>query len=102
EFDPISLEPADDRGVLLGSLRSLIQASGLQDLGVTDVGDGDRHLVAEVRIGLPADGALGDRLHRSPGVLDLDLLGAWPIGPASDTAGVEEEDLEAARIQERG
>ena len=45
-----------------------IQQPRLQDVDVlgVDTGHPRRHLVAEVGVGLPLDGALGDRLRRSP------------------------------------
>ena len=63
---------------------------------------GQRHgdLVAEIRIGLPLDGALGDRLDDGARVRNRHLLAALVLVLAADAAGVEQVDLEVAAVHE--
>src|SRR5206468_9407138 len=59
----LRLEALDDVAVLVAAALARIELAWLQDLLVVDPRDEDSHLVAEIGVGLPLDGALGDRLH---------------------------------------
>src|SRR5512135_2421324 len=79
ELDPLALEALDQRGVVGGSPGPLVQASRLEELRLVDAWERARHLVAEVGIRLPGDGAFRDRLDDGAGILDLHLPRGWLI-----------------------
>src|SRR2546428_13265697 len=60
----LRLEALHDVAVLVPPALPRVELAWLQDLLVVDPRDAGGHLVAEIGVGLPRDGALGDRLHR--------------------------------------
>src|SRR5205807_2680375 len=93
-------EALDQGAVLVDAFLSLIEPHRLQDLDVVDAGQRGGHLVSEVGVALPGDGALGDGFHHRARVGDGHLLAALVVGRAADAAGVEQEHLEAAAVQQ--
>src|SRR5437879_5182688 len=73
---PLGLETLHDPGVFIAATLALVELAWLQDLRVIDAGNRHGHLVREVGIGLPFDGALGDRLNQRAGVRDGHLPAA--------------------------
>src|SRR5437867_942306 len=100
ELDPLRLQPGNAAGVLLGAPGSLVEASRLEQLHVLDTWKGRCDEIAEVRVTLPGDRPLGDRLDDRPRVLDRDLFRARVALRASDAPGVEQEDVEVAALHQ--
>src|ERR1700736_4744910 len=60
----------------------------LQDLDVVHARYRGRHLVAEIGVRGPLDGALDDALHDRGGIGNRYLLGTWVLIAPADTPGI--------------
>src|SRR2546428_14082151 len=98
--DALLLQPPDDAPVVVSPAAALVEPPGLKHLDVVDAGHPLRHLVTKVRVPVPADGSLGDRLHDGARILDGELLAVGgAFGPA-DAAGIHQVGLERPRAMQ--
>ena len=88
--------------VLVRAAGRLVQPPRLQDVevGGVDARHAGRDLVAEVGVGLPLDGALGDRLDDRRGVRDQHLLRALYVVLPAHPAGVHDVDLDRVALEQ--
>src|SRR5262245_52153623 len=70
----LGLQPLDDRAVIVGTALPLVEPRGLELLGVVQTGNRRRDLVAEVRVLVERDRALGDPADARGRVGDPQLL----------------------------
>src|SRR5713101_4087138 len=100
ELPALPLQPGHHGVVLVRPALPDVKLPRLQDLDVIYAGYRGRHLVAEIGIFGPLDGALDDALHDRGGVGNRYLLGTWVVITAADAPGVQHERLNLVVVEQ--
>src|SRR6266567_6346192 len=100
ELPAFPLEPGRHGLVLARPALPGVEPPRLEDLEVVHAGYRGRHLVAEIGVRGPLDGALDDALHDRGGVGNRYLLGTRVVVAAADAPGVQHERLDLVAVQQ--